>query len=97
MFGRYTRTLEFNNMQMEEACPCRATKTSTKAAGVDGEASRAGAGETKNLAKKGLYMAITYLSSLTRHQNTCDNIQKLLGLYFQSMGSKRRVQQTCLA
>src|SRR5467141_1450231 len=42
----------------------------------------------------GHYILVFSIICFTRRRNTCDNIQKLLGLYFQSMGTKRRVQQT---
>ena len=42
---------------------------------------------------EGRFVLIFSILCFTRRRNTCNNIPRLLGLYFQSMGVKRRVLQ----
>jgi len=98
-FGRYTRTLEFKDIQMEEVhaelqrlAPKLLNLLEKLLAPV-----REGRKDQAPRQEESLYGHYTLIFSIicfTRRRNTCDNIPKLLGLYFQSMGTKRRVQQT---
>jgi hypothetical protein len=98
-FGRYTRTLEFNDIQIEKVYS-ELRSLAPKLLDLMENLFAPARKERRDQAPRqeeslyGHYMLVFSIICFTRRRNTCDNIPKLLGLYFQSMGTKRRVQQT---